>query len=260
MDPSTLLTTAPQADPGRVPALAIAAQCATCGAARSGPFCGQCGQQAREGRLSVRAMVWQAAMSVVDLDRGFLHTAVGLFRDPGRVVRDYVAGRTVSYTNPVRYFVMLLAALVLVFVRLDYATISLGSHLDLPDASRVNAWISAHMNLFMAATVPFSALGSLWVFRRAGLNYAEHLVFNLYVYAQQSVCFVVLGVAGWAVGLKGAAMIAYSLASLAYYVWAARSTFGLGWGAATLRTLLLQLGSAAAGGLIGWSAAELWMR
>jgi hypothetical protein len=246
------------ASPERIPALAVAAECATCRAARTGPFCGQCGQAERHGRLTVRGIVTQAATSVVDLDRGFLHTAAALFRDPSRVIADYLAGRTVRYTNPAKYFAILVAAVVLVFAKLDYATLSVGS-LDLPAAERVNAWITAHMNLFMAATVPFSALGSWWIFRRAGLNYAEHLVFNLYVYAQQFILFVVFAILGWAVGLKPAALACYTALAFAYYVWAARAAFGLGWRSALLRTLGLQLVNGLAGAVIGAAAAAMML-
>lgn len=244
---------APPAPADRVPALAIAAECLTCGALRTGPFCSACGQAVREGRLSLRGMAAEAVSTVADLDRGFLHTAVWLFRDPARVVGDYVAGRTVNYTGPARYFVILLAAVVLVFARLDYASLSAG--LDLPDAARVNAWITAHMNLFMAATVPFSAAGSWLIFRKAGMNFAEHVVFNLYVYGQQFIAFVVLAVLGWAAGLRAEALAAYTVLSMGYWVWAAASVFRMRWKEALLRTLALQVVNLVAGGIIGAGAA-----
>ena len=260
MDTTTSPVSFVPAEAVRIPALAIAAaaECITCGAGRAGPFCSHCGQRARDGRLTVRGVVTQTFTSIVDLDRGFLHTAVGLFRDPGRVVGDFVAGRTVNYTHPARYFVMLVAAVVLVFTRLKYADVSLVT-MDLPEAERMNAWIAAHMNLFMAVTIPFSAGASRWIFRKAGMNYAEHLVFNLYVYGQQSVVFVVMAGLGWAVGMKGAAMLLYTLLSFVYYVWASAGTFRVGWAEALLRTVGMQMVSGLAGGVIGLGAALVFL-
>src|SRR3712207_7726642 len=44
------------------------------------------------------------------------------------------------------------------------------------------------LNLIMALGVPFQAVFTRLLFRRVGYNFAEHLIFNTYVYAQ--VCLV----------------------------------------------------------------------
>ena len=47
---------------------------------------------------------------VLDVDHGLLHTVHWLTVRPDRVVRDYLAGRTVPYTNPVAYLLLCFAA------------------------------------------------------------------------------------------------------------------------------------------------------
>jgi hypothetical protein len=212
----------------------VGTTCATCGALHRGDFCNACGQRAVRERFTVRGIVTHLATDAFDLNRGLLFTAVALFRRPGVVVREYVSGATVRYANPVKYLVICVALVVFATIQLG-ATGELaggftgGYGVDSADrAQRVTEMLNRYMNVLMALAVPFMAAASRLFFRRAGLNYAEHLIFNLYVYAQQSLLFLPF-VPLWGVrtpGLKALPVLAYCLAMLAYYAWAATSFFG----------------------------------
>lgn len=82
------------------------ASCPTCGTPRRGPFCHQCGQRFAEGRLTLAGLWRQLPARLFNLDRGLLHTFIELFKRPGGVPRDYVAGRRSPYTNPLTYFLV----------------------------------------------------------------------------------------------------------------------------------------------------------
>jgi hypothetical protein len=96
----------PAADP--TPAPTAPGGCTNCGASRAGEFCAGCGQRVVD-RLTVRGIVQQIAHDVLNLDRGLLFTALELTRRPGDAIRDYVDGKRVRYTGPVKYFILTLA-------------------------------------------------------------------------------------------------------------------------------------------------------
>ncbi|MBB4639683.1 DUF3667 domain-containing protein [Longimicrobium terrae] len=224
--------------------------CANCGAALTGRFCAECGQKRVEGRLSVRQVAMETVASAADMDRGLLHTVAGLTLRPGEVVRDYLNGATVRWTGPAKYFVLVMAMVVLVYVQAG-----IGERLAAVSGSAAGTegivkLVQTHMNLLMAAGVPFSALGTWVMYRRYGLNYAEHVVLNLYVNAHHTLLMVPLSVAAAFGGFR-VLMVANTLLGFGYLVWVARATFGIGTGAAILRTLGAQALNMIAAGTAG---------
>lgn len=224
--------------------------CANCGAALTGPFCAECGQRRVDGRLSVRQVAAETLASAADMDRGLLHTMAGLTVRPGEVVRDYLNGRTVRWTGPAKYFVLVMAMVVLVYVQAG-----IGERLAAVSGSTVGTegiakFVQTHLNLLIAAGVPFSALGTWVAYRRYRLNYAEHVVLNLYVNAHHTLLMVPLSVAA-AFGGFSVLMVVNTLLGFGYLVWVARGTFGIGVGAAILRTLGAQVLNMVAAGAAG---------
>lgn len=185
-------------------------------------------------RFTLRGILTHLVTDAFDLNRGLLFTAVALFRRPGEVVREYVSGATVRYTNPVKYLVVCVALVVFASIQLGATGEMAGGFTEGlgPDseekARQATELLNRYMNVLMAVAVPFMAAASRLFFRRAGLNYAEHLIFNLYVYAQQSLLFLPFAPM-WGLrtpDLKALPVLAYYLAMLVYYAWAATSFFG----------------------------------
>jgi hypothetical protein len=212
--------------------------CATCGALRAGPFCASCGQP-EVGRLTLRGIASRLATDALDLNRGLLFTFVEMWRRPGVVVRDYLAGRTVRYTNPLKYFLILAAVTTFVYVRSGVAAeaaaelatgLSEGGGRPL-EAATVLEFLSSYFSLVLLAGLPTSALATRLVLRRAGFTYAEHLVLNTLAGAQLCVLLgggmviasLIEGAAGEAVGL------ALVSASVAYLGWTLKGLTGAGW-------------------------------
>lgn len=206
--------------------------CANCEAPLAGEFCARCGQGAWRGRFTLRAIFAQQVAGALDLDRGLLFTFVELFRRPGHMVRGYVRGQTVSYANPVKYFLIMGALTTLVYVKTGLAGqmadqfaqgMATGSHGRLsPRAGDLAEMISSYFTLLLAFTIPTAAAATRWVFRRAGYNYAEHLIFNTYTGAQQCVLIVAALVVGAAAGMDPQSVLNWSVpVILGYLVWAA---------------------------------------
>lgn len=232
---------------------APAAACVTCGHAGALAFCPACGQPTTRGRLTLRGVVSRLATDAFDLNRGLLFTVLELSRRPGAAIAEYVAGRTVRYSNPVRYFLLMAALSVLVYLQTGAAgqlsaELAAGFNagartsggqggMTALEAASVAAFLGQYMNAILAASVPFMALGTRLCFRRVGLNYAEHLVFNLYVAAQQCLLFAAGLLAAQPLGLRlGAVMQLYTVASIVYFGWAAAGFFRVRPLAAAVRT------------------------
>ncbi|HST57479.1 MAG TPA: DUF3667 domain-containing protein [Longimicrobium sp.] len=234
-------------------ALAEPGACANCGLARPGAYCATCGQRGTHGRLTVPAIVDQVASDVLNMDRGVLFTALELTRRPGDAIRDYVQGKRVRYTGPVKYFVLTVALT-------TFATTQLGMVDEIAEGmlhdahgpaaftpAQASAFMSQWMTLFMALGVPFTAAVTHRVFRRAGMTYAEHLVLNLYSYGHQCLGLVAALLLGSAFpGAEGVLVITWTLAMTAYFAWTCARFFRVSRRRAVpLATLSMALGTLA---------------
>lgn len=223
------------------------ATCATCGTPHHGEFCFACGQRAVRERFTLRGIVTKLVTDAFDLDRGLLFTAVELFRRPGAAIRAYVQGATVRYANPVKYLVVCVALAVFASVQVGVTREMAGGFAEgggpgsAETVERVSEFLGRYMNVLMAAAVPFMAAASRVLFRRAGFNLAEHLIFNVYVYAQQSLLFLPFLPLFLAGSRSAWPVAAYTLAITAYYAWAATAFFQARPLAGTLRALLVTL-------------------
>lgn len=115
-------STIPDAPSGLAPDAALAvpppAACANCQAPLVGPYCAQCGQRAATRLLSVHYIVKDAVEDQLSLDGSLPRTVLALLLHPGRLTREYIAGRIRSYLPPMRLYLScsVLFFLVLTFI------------------------------------------------------------------------------------------------------------------------------------------------
>lgn len=255
-----------------------AGACPSCDARMTREFCAECGQRAPRGRHTLRSIAAHLVADSVNLDRGLLFTFLELFRAPGAMMRRYLRGGTVSYTNPAKYFLVVGAVTTLAYVQSGIAEqvansvaegMRAGTNGEVhPRAGAVLDILSSYFTLLLAFTLPTTALASRWVFRRAGLNYAEHLIFNTYVGAQQCVILVGAVLLGALAGGDPQVWLQGSIIpATMYYAWAASDLVGGPRVPAVLRALFVTGLSyalfAAASGLVGilfGVAVAIWMR
>ncbi len=164
--------------------------CKHCNTNYEGNFCPSCGQKFIDQRITLRNSLGYLFQSLINLDRGLWHTSWLMFRNPGKVIRDFLKGVTVPYFHPFRFVFFWLTLQVLFLV-------STGFYQRVQDSinAQMGATTSAspamegfmhiyysYMNIFMLLALPAMALGSWIVFRKKGYNYAEHLVLGAYTY------------------------------------------------------------------------------
>jgi len=157
-------------------------QCLNCGAPLSAAFCAACGQKASTHRFSL-AHIFSHDMihGIFHLDKGFLFTAKELLVRPGRMTSAYIAGSRNRYFN---YFTFLL-----LLVAVNHFIIT-SSHFKLSDLygtpenrSRIDQlqlYLVEHYRQLLLVTIPVFSAFSFLVFRKARMNFAEHLVMNTY--------------------------------------------------------------------------------
>ncbi|GJM14522.1 MAG: hypothetical protein DHS20C12_29250 [Pseudohongiella sp.] len=97
----------------------IPACCPNCTEPLTGPFCANCGQQDREIKQPLRALISSALGSLFDLDSRSIRTIFLLFTRPAFLSLSYLEGRRASNTNPFRLF---LAISIVFFLLLSIGT------------------------------------------------------------------------------------------------------------------------------------------
>jgi len=80
--------------------------CQNCRAVLVGPFCAQCGQEARSRRASLRALSGEFLEEAFSLDSKLLTSLRLLLFKPGFLTAEYLAGRRVHYLRPFRIFLL----------------------------------------------------------------------------------------------------------------------------------------------------------
>jgi hypothetical protein len=110
--------------------------CANCGAALSGPFCGQCGQRAHLHR-SVGEVFHEFLHGITHFDGKAWTTLPMLVFRPGKLTRAYIEGQRARYIAPVPLFllVVFLMVFVLSFAHLPDDAVQVGG--DTTPAERV---------------------------------------------------------------------------------------------------------------------------
>ena len=256
-----------------------ATHCANCGAELRGEFCCECGQRAREFRLSFARFVGELAAEIFDSDSRLWRTLGPLALRPGFLSREYLDGRRVRYLPPLRLY---LVASLLFFVLDGFLgaaiRISTDPVTDEPVAgsdskvgqsgsaaegvvpgllrSRLQAMDSAS---FAAAfreraptavflTVPLFALITRLLWRGSQRWYTEHLIFALHLFAMVYLALsagILIGAAGRQYALLGPASALLQRLLSAYLAWywvlAFRNFLALPWLATLLRSALAAL-------------------
>lgn len=170
--------------------------CKNCAAPFEGKFCPQCGQKAKVKRITTKSVLTDVRQSLIHYDQGFLHTILALLRRPGHLVREYLEGKRVSVTKPVKFILWATALNFLVFhlVGLDQDMVHAlsGQQGQTAATMKLTRYIFDHPAIVIFLMIPCISCCSWLFFRRQGYNYAEHVVLNAYLMGEVSLFGVVL--------------------------------------------------------------------
>lgn len=224
-----------------------AERCLNCNARLAGSFCADCGQRVVPGgRLTTGGIVRQGLDQLFGLESRLGRTVRELTRNPGAVVRAYVAGKRARYVNPFKYCLAMIAAYLLLGALLGVdpsKTINAGvvgaDGNPVAWAEDAQAFVRGNLNNVLFLALPLFAGILRLLYRRSGYNYAETYSFVLFVVGHIFLAGLLL--TPLAIWMPATAIAIRLLFHLAFFVWAARVFYDQRTLVGTLRASLAHL-------------------
>ena len=99
--------------------------CLNCNSPLLTDYCGDCGQKKAQ-RISFSLLLKIMQRGIIEFKSPLIFTFLGLFINPGKVYREYLAGRRATYFNPMRYAFWVLTFAMFVAAYLDVPIYDLG--------------------------------------------------------------------------------------------------------------------------------------
>lgn len=93
-------------------------ECLNCGEIVSGKYCSNCGQKFQPTKLPLRLYIEHTVETLFNIDNRVFKTLKDLFLRPGKITKDYLAGKRATYLPPLRIYL----SISLVYFLLVYLT------------------------------------------------------------------------------------------------------------------------------------------
>lgn len=156
-------------------------------------YCGACGQKADTHRLSLHDITHALIHVFTHAD----HSVFALVRDlafkPGRVAREYVAGKRRKYFNPFTFVIVVVGVASLILAATKFVDFT-----GAAPANPVSALLQRSINLVILAQLPLLSFFGMLFFRKERLHFAEHLVLASYASGFRAIFFTALIAPVWA--------------------------------------------------------------
>ncbi len=147
--------------------------CQNCHAELNGVYCSQCGQKATT-QLELRPFLQDLFSKTSELDFRLARTLKDLIVRPGAMIRDYIDGKRIAYTNP---FKALFIVTALYIVVISYFKISIDFYNQNEGAGNaVLIFMNYLIFIFLAAT----ALVFRFVFKKYEVNWVKSYIILCY--------------------------------------------------------------------------------
>lgn len=213
-------------------------ECPNCSSVNIDNYCSNCGQKIYTKRFTLKQF-FEIAGNALNLERGFLHTALGLFRNPGIVINDYLKGKTKSYFNPFNYILIIGGIYAFLFLSLGIFdnSMELSNSLSkgqnpaiskeaLAFQQQLAETMKKYVNLLPLLLIPFASLFSKRFYRKQKLYYGEHLIINTFIFGQAVIISILLSLIILIFpGFLQMFFLFSGVASLCYFTYAFYCTF-----------------------------------
>ncbi|MGQ7855049.1 DUF3667 domain-containing protein [Pedobacter sp. WC2501] len=157
----------------------MSSDCLNCTAPVTQNFCPNCGQKSSTHRYSIKHfLAHDFVHGIWHVDKGILFTLKALFTRPGHSVREFIQGKRVPYFSFVTLILLILTVSSLIAPYTHFNMSDLMPKGGKAVMSSTEKFISEHPKLILIITIPIYSLLSFLGFRKAKLNYSEHLVLN----------------------------------------------------------------------------------
>lgn len=163
--------------------------CPNCGSIVTGKYCSNCGQERITGKLKVKDIGKDVSHGIFHWDSTFFRTLKELVKHPGIFIRSYIDGKRKPYVKPFSYFIFIQTVYVILFHQLGkkyfaYINLTLNtSGTDLARTEHLQSLINANINyLNFILPLIYAFFLKLFLKKKAGVNYAEGIVFSFYAF------------------------------------------------------------------------------
>lgn len=215
--------------------------CVQCGLETDSKYCPDCGQKQNIPRLTFKFFAEDFLDRIYGLNGTVPKTIIGLFKNPGYVIQEYIAGVRRKYVGPVGFYFLMYATFLLMFPILDIEMNDYmpsqetfntpiqemtGEEIDSESLQRqyeVRKTLFDNIQFFLVLWFPFIAIWAKILYRSSGYNFIENMVFVFFVSAQTTI-FNMLGVLFYFfTGLKVLGLV--MVLGIGYFSWAAATHF-----------------------------------
>ncbi len=198
--------------------------CLNCDYQVSDNYCQNCGQKSTTHRYSLNHFIEHDIIhGIWHIDKGILFTIKELFTRPGHSVREFIEGKRINIFPFVSLLILLLAIS-------SFLTHYTHIHITdlMPESSKatmsaLDKLTTEYPRLTLVIMIPLNSVFSLFWFRKAKLNFTEHLVANSYKTAAEmmiGLIFTIITI--YYTNIKGLTYIYYFFVvvlSYAYSIW-----------------------------------------
>jgi hypothetical protein len=219
-------------------------QCKNCNAELAGPYCSVCGQKELDLGRPFGELAGDFVKEIFDLDGRAWRTLKTMFRHPGLLTSEFLAGRRRSYTPPLRLYLFISVTffILMAWVASQGVLLEPGQEPE-ADADVQARFLAEDLPRLMFLLLPaFALLLKILLYHR---RYFEHLIFSVHLH---SAAYVVLA---FMVPIENAAATFWPalvtqlllLTYLAVYmVLALRRVYATTWLGAALRMVVVLFG------------------
>ena len=163
-------------------------KCIHCGQEGTGSFCSNCGQSFSVKRLSIKNMIHEVAHFFTHFDKGLPFTIKKLAITPGAMQREYVDGYRQKYQKPFSTFFL---CATIAALALYWFNIWLKNFYDAGDPLEA-AFFHRYWVILQVCLLPFYAFITWAFFKNSGMNFAEIVVLQLYLFSFLFLVLVVI--------------------------------------------------------------------
>lgn len=215
--------------------------CSNCQSSLDGEYCSTCGQRNLDLEKSIWSLLGAVISETFEVDGRAALTVKTLFRHPGMLTGEFLAGRRVAYSPPLRLY--LVFSVVFFLLIAWFASSGLlrepGSDLNF-DAAVQARFLSDDLPTLMFLLLPIFAM--LMKFAYLKRLYFDHLIFSLHLHC---VAYVALAIMLPLEAVATQHMILFLvqaivfLGFLAHFIIAVHRVYGANWLADAVRSALV---------------------
>lgn len=160
--------------------------CANCNNPFESAYCPACGQKRVHAGIQLKEVITDFASGLFNVDAPILRTLREFIVAPGQMTRAWLAGKRISYTPPVRYFLFGIAYYFIMRWLLNWDPVdsAVEATNGIPTAEtsmmRVNHWMSRNVNLLIPIWLIMLATFDRALFPRTTLRWVERLIHYLF--------------------------------------------------------------------------------